>query len=365
MFRKTMSIIKSSAVLVTATFALLQIQGCGGGGGGGVTPNSPTSQQVDTSKPTVISTTPAQNGVAVGTNSAITMTFNEPIDSATVNSQTFTVMEGGTTPVTGSITSVGTTALFRPTGNLLEGASYTATVTTGVKDLAGNALAANYTWDFTTPKTSTTGTTTDTTPPTVLSTFPTINSGAVAMNTAIAVTFSEAIDPSTINTQNLILMKDGSTPVAGSVTYFGTAALFIPAGNLSAGASYTATVTTMVKDLAGNSLAANYSWNFTTASTSDLQAPLVLSVSPPDSATNVTANSPLVVTFNEAIMPFDFGLIDGRPVAVTFNDTYTTVTMTPTVALHPGSTYTSLIRQKDMAGNQMSEAFTWHFATSP
>ena len=372
MFRKAMSILKASAFLFTVMFAQLQIHGCGGGGGGdGVTPNSTTvttnvtpnstPQQVDTSKPAVNSTTPAQNSVAVGTNSAITVTFNEAIDPATVNAQTLVLMKDGTIPVAGSLTTVGTTALFRPTGNLSTGASYTANVTTGVKDLAGNAMSANYTWNFIT------GTATDTTPPMVIATFPAFNSAGVALNSAMSVTFNEAIDPATINAQTFILLKDGTTQVAGNVSYVGTTAQFRPASNLTAGVSYTATVKKGVKDLAGNVPAADVSWSFTTgsASDSDTVAPQVLSVSPPDGSKNVPVDSPLIVTFNEPVMPFEFGLIDGRPVAVTFNNTYTTVIMKPTVAMHPGSNYYASIRSKDMAGNPMSAAFSWQYSTRP
>lgn len=364
MFRKALSTLKASAVLVTAALALFQIQGCGGGGGGDNTPNNPPLQK-DTAKPTVVSTTPVQKGVAVGTNSAVSITFNEPIDSATLNSQTFTLKKDGTTAVTGSITTVGSTALFKLTDDLSIGTSYTATVTTGVKDLAGNALAADYTWEFTTPGS---GTTTDTTPPTLLSTFPDANSTVVTLNFDVAVNFSEVIDPSTINPQTFTLMKNGTTPVTGTVTYVGTTALFKPASALVAGASYTATVTTGVKDLAGNPLAA-YTWNFTTAGAAapDTAPPQVLSQSvfPSNGATNVPVDSAYVVSFNEPVMPFEFGLIDGRPVAVTFNDTYTTVTMKPTVAMKPGTKYTASVKIRDMAGNQMPTVYTWEFTTSP
>ena len=363
MFRTALSTLKASAVLVTAVLALFQIQGCGGGGGGGGGGDA-TTKQTDTAKPTVVSTTPAQNGVAVGTNSAITITFNEPINPATVNLQTFTLKDG-TSTVAGTITTVGSTALFKPTGDLSTGASYTATVTSGVKDLAGNALAAHYTWDFSTPAS---GAATDTTPPTLLSTFPDANSTVVTLNFDVAVNFSEVIDPATINPQTFTILKNGTTPVTGTVTYVGTTALFKPASALVAGASYSATVTTGVKDLAGNPLAA-YTWDFTTAGAAapDTAPPQVLSQSvfPSNGATNVPVDSAYVVSFNEPVMPFEFGLIDGRPVAVTFNDTYTTVTMKPTVAMRSNIEYTARIQIKDMAGNQMTTAYTWKFTTSP
>jgi len=49
------------------------------------------------------------------------------------------------------------TATFAPTSNLAASTVYTATITTGAKDLAGNALAANFVWSFTTGATSAAG----------------------------------------------------------------------------------------------------------------------------------------------------------------------------------------------------------------
>jgi len=75
-------------------------------------------------------------------------TFSKALDPSTITNVTFTLMQG-TTPVTGTVTYAGVTATFTPTANLAASTVYTATITTGVKDLAGNALAANYSWSFT------------------------------------------------------------------------------------------------------------------------------------------------------------------------------------------------------------------------
>ena len=150
-------------------------------------------------------------------------------------------------------------ATWRPSIRPLLTAStlYEAIVTTGAKDQAGNALAANKTWTFTT------GATADSTLPTVISTVPADTAIGVATNGNIAANFSEAMDASTITTSTFTLAQ-GGTAVAGVVTYSGTVATFDPTGNLTASTLYTATVTTGVKDLAANALAANKTWTFTT-----------------------------------------------------------------------------------------------------
>jgi len=103
------------------------------------------------------------------------------------------------------------------------------------------------------------------------STDPLQNVTGVPRNQVIAFTFSEAMDPSTINASTFTLMQ-GSNVVPGEVTYSGTTATFTPANVLAASTLYTATMTTGAKTLAGNSLAANTVWSFTTGGTTSALA---------------------------------------------------------------------------------------------
>ena len=56
--------------------------------------------------------------------------------------------------------------------------------------------------------------------------------------------------------------------MAGTVSVAGNTATFVPAGPIGYPYDYTATVTTGVKDLAGNAMSANHSWTFSTVDTS-------------------------------------------------------------------------------------------------
>jgi Bacterial Ig-like domain/PA14 domain len=113
--------------------------------------------------------------------------------------------------------------------------------------------------------------TTDTTAPTVSSTAPADGATGVAVGANAEATFSEAMDASTIKADTFTLAKQGTTtPVAANVGYDATAkkATLNPSADLEANTTYTATVkggTGGVKDLAGNPLANNKSWSFTTA----------------------------------------------------------------------------------------------------
>lgn len=230
------------------------VLGCGGGGGGSASGISSTP-----AAPTVISTNPGNTVTAVARNQNITAIFSTAMDAATLTASTFTLTGPGTTPVAGSVTYSGTTASFNPTVDLDASVLYTATITTGAKNVAGTSLAANYVWTFTT------GTINDIIAPDVNSTNPESNATGIPINQSITAVFSEAIDPATVNTTTFSL-TDGITPVVGVVTYAGTTAIFNPTSNLNSDTNYTATITTAIQDLSGNAMLANKVWMFTTGS---------------------------------------------------------------------------------------------------
>jgi hypothetical protein len=101
----------------------------------------------DTTPPTVASTNPANNVTGVTADSQVSITWSENVDCTTVNTTTVTISPAVTTWVRTNCS--GKTAIFTPTGQT-SATDYTVTVTTGVKDLAGNAMAANFTFKYTT-----------------------------------------------------------------------------------------------------------------------------------------------------------------------------------------------------------------------
>lgn len=357
--------VKRLIILVAYSFSVLALFACGGGGGGGddaiVVPPVKvvdTVEVADTVAPYVLSTIPEFNNTSVAINRAITVTFNEPIAPATITLYSILVDDEYGNAIVGAVEydESSLTATFIPDSYLVFGDTYVATVTTDIEDLSGNTLVEDYIWQFTTSDA-------DLIAPDVLSHYPAVNANSVALNTAIAVTFNEPIDPFTINAQALTL--NGTAPVDGTVTYVGTTALFKPTANLMAGTVYTASVAGTIKDLAGNDLETTVEWKFTTGNQADVIGPLVLSVSPPKGEDDVPITSLMQVNFDESITPFEFGLIDGIPVTVTFNNDFTTATLKPTAGLRSGVTYSALIYVSDMAGILMDGPFVWEFSMAP
>lgn len=107
--------------------------------------DDPAPETIDMIAPTVTAHSPIGTGVSITT--SVSVTFSEPMDLLTINTTTFTLDS-----VTGTVTyDAGTrTATFDPTSNLDYSKTYTAIITTGATDLAGNSLAESYSWSFTT-----------------------------------------------------------------------------------------------------------------------------------------------------------------------------------------------------------------------
>ena len=316
--------------------------------------------------PEVLSADPANGATGVIINKKITVTFNESMDPSTTNVTTF-VLKQGTNQVPGTVTYSGNTATFTPASYLTANTVYTGRITTGSKDLSGNALPADYVWSFTT------GANIGANQPTVISTDPSNNEVGVALNRKITAGFSKVMDPATITALTFTL-KQGTTTVPGTISYNGTTATFIPTANLAPNTIYTGTITTGAKDASGNALASNYIWNFTTGTLSDNVLPTVISTDPIAGATNVILSKIITATFSEYMDPSTVnsityvlkqGVVD-VPGVVSYMGK--TASFTPSNTLTANTNYTVTITGgvngvKDLAGNALANDKIWSFTT--
>jgi hypothetical protein len=361
--------------------------------------------------PAVIATVPTDSSpgvpaVGVSVSSALTATFSEAMDPATIiNSATFLLVQTSVpgTPVNGVITYVpaGSIATFMPNAPLLYNTNYTATVTSGALDLNDDAGVTTYIWTFTTAAVPVPIV------PTVISTIPVTPSivapivaedVTVPTNQAISADFSVPMNPSTITAITpptftlTYLVMPGSvvTPVAGLVAYSGTGnqLVFLPTANLLPGTEYTATITTAAQSLAGTPLASSYSWKFQTAAVVVVTPPELVSSVPGDTAvgvqaTGVALNQAVSATFSEAMNSLNltnatYQLYAGQTVSgtplqatITYDPINFIATLTPTNPLDANSYYTAVVTTgaTDLAGNPLGSAPTspytnpWTFKT--
>jgi hypothetical protein len=107
------------------------------------------SWRVDLVNPTVTAATPAPGAQRIGVaGTKLTVSFSEDIDPASITSASFYLDHGASGTV--SYDPATRSATLTPDAPLAYTTTYTATVSTGVTDLAGNGLASNYTWSFST-----------------------------------------------------------------------------------------------------------------------------------------------------------------------------------------------------------------------
>jgi len=108
----------------------------------------------DTTPPAVVSVIPAVSAASVSVGSVIEVTFSEPVRPDSVTADSFRV-EQGSTAVSGNRTVQGQVARFTADGGLATGNRYRVTLTSGIRDLAGNPLAGTFTWEFDTASSAT------------------------------------------------------------------------------------------------------------------------------------------------------------------------------------------------------------------
>jgi WD40 repeat protein len=118
-----------------------------------VTGNTYTATyNVETIPPSVVAFSPDNNTVEVSLTANITAEFSEAMDVTTINSSTFELRDINNILVPAKITYLpgSRTAVLNPMAALRPTTLYTATIKGGqIKDLSGNALAADTTFSFT------------------------------------------------------------------------------------------------------------------------------------------------------------------------------------------------------------------------
>jgi type IV pilus assembly protein PilY1 len=223
---------------------------------GGYTYTFTTASGTDTIPPVVSYTTPPDGATNIPVSSSISIQFSEIMKTGGADvASSYTLIKGGLSiPFSFAYDSTTNTATLTPTSSLSQNTTYSVNVSGTVQDLADNPMGTDYVFSFTTYKP-------DTTSPTVLAISPANGATSVLPTAVVVITFSEAMDPATINGSNITL--SGTT---GTIAYLAGSnmASFTPSTGLSLATNYTVKVGTGVKDLAGNALVSAVTSTFTT-----------------------------------------------------------------------------------------------------
>jgi hypothetical protein len=327
-----------------------------------------TPNQTGLIAPQITAMIPATGSSGSCPTSVVTATFSEAMTPATINGATFTLAGAGGAAIAGQVSysTSGSVATFTPGSKMIAGSTYTATVTTGAKDLYGNPLAANAVSSFTIAANGCNP------PPTLISLTPAGGATGVCPNAGVVATFSEAMNVATITAADFTL----SPAVVGTVTHDATNSIFTltPSSALASNTQYTSRITTAAQDAFGNPLASPVASSFTTAANGCHPAPTVTAITPAAGATGACPNKVISIAFSEAMSPttlnaqtFLVAGPGGTALAgvVTYDATSNAATFTPAAALALNSTYTVTITTgvQDNYGNTLGSNYVWSFTT--
>jgi hypothetical protein len=363
----------------------------------------PTGTVAETIQPKVTTFNPANGATGIPLLSTITATFSEPVQPSTISTSTFQVKDSGGATVPGTVTMEPAgvppkVIVFKPSSQLASSKTYSVTITTGVKDLAGNPLASVAKSFFTTGTQASGGTaspTEDTAPPKVVNISPRNGAIGVQLSSPITATFSEpllvtTVKPGTIYVEALPM----HTRIQGNVMLStdGKTVKFQPATQVSA-PWFIVVIMPEIRDLKGNAVNAPVVWAYSTiaapagttqppggptqppgATSTDTVQPRVISFNPPNGATAESLLPTISATFSEPMQvstvstsTFQVKDVSGVivPGTVTMSAPNLNAVFKPSSQLASSKTYSVTITTgvKDLAGNPLASVAKSFFTT--
>jgi len=254
-----------------------------------------SSATPDSTKPTVVSVSPANNAANVPVNTAITITFSKPVSGVSVPSGiAVRYSSAAGTVATGAFALSGSVVTFTP-DLPFPGSTVINVLVNGVQDFEGNASATSTT-------TFTTQATTDLTPPVVTSVTPPNGATGLLPNTVAVVTFSKPLNPATVTAGTIALLNGTQRlTTAGIQISADSRTVTLNGFSLPAPATINVVATSAISDLAGNHLA-DFRSQFSTAVV-DTSSPSVVSQRPATGATGVPAATAITLVLNKRLDP--------------------------------------------------------------
>ncbi len=365
------------------------------------------SSSGDVTPPTVISVSPSNGATGVSSGTSVTAEFNEAVNASTVTTTSFELRNAANNVVTATVSTSSSQIILTPSSALAGSTTYTATIkggASGVKDLAGNALANDFSWTFTTATTGggssitifqptdapATQRSNDGSPIELGMKFQSTQNGFItgiryykgvgttgthrgSLWTSTGTLLASAIfinetssgwqqvlfsSPVFINANTTYVASyfSSSGDYPDTNPYFTQAVINGPLRALANGADgpngvYKYSATSVFPTDSYN--ASNY-WVdvvFNASSSGDVTPPTVVSVSPSNGATEVSSGTSVIANFNEAVnastvttTSFELRNAANNVVTATVSTSSSQIILTPSSALAGSTTYTATIK---------------------
>jgi hypothetical protein len=195
--------------------------------------------------PAIVATTPADGQVVTAPFNHVRVTFDRPMDPATVASANISLTgPGGAIPLSFAAAGLSNTVFDITFANQGAAGGYTLMIGAGVQDPSGNPITSSLTEQFTI------------TSPAVVSTTPGAGGVSAPFN-HVRVTFSRPMDPLTVIPPNITLTgPGGDIPLTITAVGTGTTQFDITFDDQTDLGSYTLAISTGVQDTFGNPITA-------------------------------------------------------------------------------------------------------------
>ncbi|HSZ60871.1 MAG TPA: Ig-like domain-containing protein [Terriglobales bacterium] len=298
-----------------------------------------------TSAPSVVSMRPGNGATLVPTNTVITLFTSAPMNASSLTNALFISQNGTLITGTTTVGSNGQSIEFTPGSALIAGTAVQVFLNSTAQDIYGNNLSY-FSGQFTTAGSITN------TAAVVQAVNPFPSATNVPLNTVIQVEYDQALKASTVTCSGssgsvTLYQYSTGTYLTPNCSVSGGVITITPTSNLVASSQYQvyANSNNALTNTDGVTVQA-YAYNFTAGTASDTAAPTVLTVAPPNSATNIGTNAFVAVDFNKAMNPVSVsgssiqlsgGSVTEVPSSISFTTDYKRTILIPQAPL-PSST---------------------------
>nr|WP_241654471.1 Ig-like domain-containing protein [Granulicella sibirica] len=245
----------------------------------------------------LVRSTPAIQATGVATSTSITLTFNHPLDPATVNANTIQVLNTGASysQIAGSYKVNGSQVIYTPDSPFPANTQINVNSYGGPVDTAGESLGnVNTLLYFTTNATSIA----PSAPFAVTAFSPAPDSTNIGLHAPVVATFNRSFNPQTINPTSsgtdFALYAGDNLNCTNYMKSQDNTTLQFNCYPLPASTAMTALIKSNLQDMSGQGVA-NFSSKFTTAPVDSNTHGTIVTARPGSGATSVPANSPLVL----------------------------------------------------------------------